>query len=138
MTPGEISAFLDRANPALVGVIATARGDGSPHAVPVWYGWDGQCVLVWTDEGRQWVRNLRRDRRVAFSVQEAGPPFGAVTIRGTAEISTGGASLDGDIRRICRRYLAEEEVDGYVATWSHLHTIVRITPAAIRAWSRGY
>jgi PPOX class probable F420-dependent enzyme len=138
MTPVEISAFLERANPSLVGVVGTMRADGSPHVVPVWYAWDGQAVLVWTDEGRLWARNLRRDPRVAFSVQEPGPPFGAVTMRGTAEIRIGGADLDGDVRRICRRYLAEDEVDGYVAKWSQLHTIVRIDPAVIRGWGRGY
>jgi general stress protein 26 len=93
---------------------------------------------VWSDERRLWVRNLRRDPRVAFSVQEPGRPFGAVTIRGTAEVQTGRADLDEQVRRICRRYLAEHEVDGYLAAWSQLHTIVRIEPAATRAWSQGY
>jgi hypothetical protein len=32
MTPGEISAILDQASPPLLGVIATLRADGSPHA----------------------------------------------------------------------------------------------------------
>ena len=65
--------------------------DGSPHVVPVWYRWDGHDVLVWTHEERLWVRNLRRDPRVAFSVQEPKPPYGAVTVRGQAEIRTAGA-----------------------------------------------
>jgi hypothetical protein len=37
MTPDEISSILDQASPPLLGVIATVRADGSPHAVPVWY-----------------------------------------------------------------------------------------------------
>jgi len=93
-------------------------------------------VRVWTDEERLWVRNLRRDPRVAFSVQETKPPFGAVTMRGQAELRT--ADADDEIRRITRRYLAEDELDGYLTEWSHLRSIVCIRPATIRAWNRGY
>jgi hypothetical protein len=35
MTPGEINSVLDQASPPLLGVIATLRADGSPHAVAV-------------------------------------------------------------------------------------------------------
>jgi PPOX class probable F420-dependent enzyme len=138
MEQDEISAFLDQENPALVGVVGTARADGAPHVVPVWYRWDGHDVRVWTHEERLWVRNLRRDPRVAFSVQEPRPPYGAVTVRGQAEICTAGADTEAEIRRITRRYLTEGELDAYVAEWSHLRSIVCIRPAAIRAWRRGY
>jgi PPOX class probable F420-dependent enzyme len=138
MDPEEISAFLDQEDPALVGVAGTTRADGSPHIVPVWYRWDRQVVRVWTHDERLWVRNLRRDPRIAFSVQETTPPYGAVTMRGRAEISTGSADAEGEIRRITRRYLLESEVEGYVAEWSQLRTIVCIHPENIRVWSRGY
>jgi PPOX class probable F420-dependent enzyme len=138
MTPEEINAFLDQTSPALVGVVGTARADGSPHAVPVWYRWDGHLARVWTDEERLWVRNLRQDPRVAFTVQEPKPPYAAVTMRGRAEICTGSADVKDDVWRITSRYLTESEAEGYIAAWSHLRTIVCIHPAAIRAWSRGY
>ena len=136
MEPDEINVFLGQEDPALVGVVATTRADGAPHVVPVWYRWDGLDVRVWTDEKRLWVRNLRRDPRIAFSVQETKPPFGAVTMRGVAELRT--ADADDEIRRITRRYLAEDELDGYLTEWSHLRSIVCIRPATIRAWNRGY
>jgi PPOX class probable F420-dependent enzyme len=138
MTPDEISTFLQRTSPALVGVVATTRADGSPHAVPVWYSWDGHMVKIWTDHERAWVRNLRGDERVAFSVQESSPPFGAVTLHGRAEIITTGDEIDTDIARIVGRYLAENECEAYVAEWPDLRTIVRIHPVTVHAWDRGY
>jgi PPOX class probable F420-dependent enzyme len=138
MTGDEISAFLDQASPALVGVVATVRADGSPHAVPVWYSWGGDAVNIWTEGERAWVRNLRRDPRVAFTVQESKPPYAAVTMRGRPEASTTGDDIDRDIYRIAGRYLAQDECEEYVAAWSHLRTIVRIHPATIHAWGRGY
>jgi PPOX class probable F420-dependent enzyme len=138
MTPGEISAILDQASPPLLGVIATLRADGSPHAVPVWYSWDGHVVSIWTDNDRAWVRNLGRDPRVAFTAQQAQPPYAAVSMRGHADVSAPGADVDDDIRRIVRRYLPERECDAYIAAWSQLRTVVRVHPATISGWNRGY
>jgi PPOX class probable F420-dependent enzyme len=138
VTPEEIDTFLGRAHPALIGVVATARNGGGPHAVPVWYSWDGHTIRIWTTEDRLWVRNLSEDSRVAFSVHEPGPPYGAVTMHGRAEIRTNAADLDDDIRGITRRYLDETDVHRYIATWARLRTVVRIHPTTLRAWSRGY
>lgn len=135
MEQQEINAFLDQQNPALFGVVGTTRADGSPHTVPVWYRWDGDAVRVWTGEERLWVRNIRRDPRVAFTAQGITPPYGAVTMRGRAEIGT---ATDEEMRRITRRYIAESDVEQYVAKWPDLRTIVSIYPATVRAWARGY
>ena len=138
MIPSELSAILDQASPPLLGVIATLRADGSPHAVPVWYRWDGNSVSIWTGPDRAWVRNLHRDPRVAFTAQQAQPPYGAVIIRGRADISVPGADVRADIRHIASRYLPADECDSYIATWPQLRTIVRVHPSAVRGWSRGY
>ena len=42
--------------------------DGSPQITQVWVDTDGEHVLVNTAEGRQKVRNVRRDPRVAVNV----------------------------------------------------------------------
>lgn len=139
MSPSEVLAFLGRTNPALLGVVGTLRTDGSPHVVPVWYRYDGAAVYIWSDEGRGWVRNLRRDPRVAFSVQETDPPYGAVLMRGKAEIRTSDDEvLTGEIRRITSRYIERSGVESYIAGWAHLHTIVTIHPEKVTSWARGY
>jgi PPOX class probable F420-dependent enzyme len=139
MDAAERQAFLDRTHPALLGVVATLRRDGAPHVVPVWYRYDGEAVHVWSDERRAWVRNLVRDPRVAFSVQEIEPPYAAVIMRGRAEVTTSDDEwVSAEIRRITSRYIEAAEVESYVAGWSHLRTIVTIRPDTIRSWSEGY
>jgi PPOX class probable F420-dependent enzyme len=135
LTPAERRAFLDRSLPGLLGVVGTLDEDGGPHLVPVWYRYDGERVYIWTLESRRWVKNLARDPRVAFSVQEDKPPYAAVSLRGRATITTSdGEEVAQEIRRITRRYVEEPEVEAYIRLWSHLRTIVTITPEKISGW----
>jgi PPOX class probable F420-dependent enzyme len=135
LNPAAVRVFLDRALPALLGVVSTLDADGGPHLVPVWYRYDGERIHIWTLEKRRWVQNLRRDPRVAFSVQEDKPPYAAVSLRGHATILTSDSDeVTQEIYRITRRYVAEPGVDEYVQAWSHLRTIVSITPEKLHAW----
>lgn len=136
----DIQAFLDRTDPALLGVVGTVSADGSPHIVPVWYRHDGSAVHIWSHNDRNWVQNLSREPRAAFSVQEMEYPFSAVVIKGRAKIVTGDdESITAEIWRICRRYIEDEaEIEAYIQRWSELRTIVTITPEKTMAWAEGY
>jgi hypothetical protein len=93
---------------------------------------------MWTTETRVWVRNLLRDPRVAFSVQTFEEPYPAVMMRGRATAATADdAATLAEIRAITRRYIVPEEVEGYIAGWPDLRTIVTIVPAHIVSWSSG-
>jgi PPOX class probable F420-dependent enzyme len=138
MSAVELEAFLAQAFPTPLGVVATLRQDGSPHIVPVWFRWDAGAVTIWTTEARAWVRNLLRDPRVAFSVQTFEEPYPAVVMRGRATVATADdAATIEEIRAITRRYVAPEGVEGYIADWPELRTIVTIVPAHIVSWSVG-
>jgi PPOX class probable F420-dependent enzyme len=138
MTEAEQEAFLAQTFPTPLGVVATLRRDGSPHLVPVWFGRESGDVTIWTTETRVWVRNLLRDPRVAFSVQTFEAPYPAVMMRGNATVATADdAATVEKAQAISRRYLAPEEVEGYVARWSDLRTIVTIVPDHIVSWSAG-
>jgi hypothetical protein len=59
-------------------------------------------------------------------------------MRGAATVATADdtATVE-EIRAITRRYIVPEEVEGYIARWPDLRTIVTITPAHIVSWSAG-
>jgi PPOX class probable F420-dependent enzyme len=52
------------------GVLATTGPAGSPHAAPVWYLWDGTEIRISTPRTTQKVRDIERDPRVAFVVDD--------------------------------------------------------------------
>ncbi len=138
MTAERLAAFLGATDPPHLGVVATLRSDGSPALTPVWYRWDGRKVAIWSGEERRWVQNLRRDSRVAFSVQDERPPYAAVVMRGHATMAAGeGSNIVEAIRLIARRYLDEERVDAYIEEWPTLRTVVTIEPDKIASWESG-
>jgi PPOX class probable F420-dependent enzyme len=135
MNEAELAAFLERPHLA---VVATTRRDGAPHAVPVWYRYDGERVLIWTSDERAWVKHLKRDSRVAVTIGETAAPFGAVLIDGIASYHDGEAWIAEEIRAITVRYIPGGEVDAYIERWSGLGGMVAITPERIVSWGSGY
>jgi PPOX class probable F420-dependent enzyme len=79
--PAEVDEFLRRPNPA---VVASVRGDGSPHTVATWYDWDDNRALLNMDETRLRLRFMRRDPRVALTVLDAEGWYRHVSLLGQA------------------------------------------------------
>jgi len=95
-------AFL---NGVYFGKIATVRKDGSPHVTPIWYMLDEGKLIVNTTTDRVKYRNIKRDPRVSFLVDD-GYPY--IMIQGKARIATERDALK-DIESLAIRYTGEEK-----------------------------
>jgi PPOX class probable F420-dependent enzyme len=94
MTPTEVFELLSSGT--RTAHVATTRADGSPHVAPVWFsvaGTPDSFVMHFTTSASSVKgKTLRRDSRVALTVDEPHPPFAFVIVEGTAELSE---DLDG-------------------------------------------
>ena len=61
--------------------LATLMADGSPQAVPVWVGREGDHLVICTGEGSLKAKNTLRDPRVALSIVDFDNPYEEVQIR---------------------------------------------------------
>lgn len=104
LTP-EIRAFLRERRFA---VLATINPDGTPHLSPVWYDLQGKEVMMNTRRGRRKDRNMRRDPRVTFSVEDG---YRYVTLTGSVELIDEESVAQTDIRRLAARYEGDEDAD---------------------------
>ena len=89
------SAALDLLASAAVATVVTLDSDGSPHVSSAWVGVeDGEVVIGTLDDQRK-LQNLRRDPRIALTVQsDVVNKWGLreyLVINGTARITEGGA-----------------------------------------------
>src|SRR6516162_8978699 len=87
--------------------LATLMPDGSPQVTPVWVDYDGSHVRVNSAKGRLKDKNMRRDKRVALSIQDPDNPYRYIAVRGkVVEITEQGA--DAHIDALAKKYLGKD------------------------------
>jgi len=79
-----------------LGHLATINPDGSPQVTLAWVGLDGNDVVIATMPDQRKIRNMRRDPRVALSIEtpDKDPASGLdqyLVIYGNATVTEGGA-----------------------------------------------
>ncbi len=90
------------------GHVATLNKDGSPQVSPVWVEFDGEHVIVNSEEKRLKVRNLKRDPRVSISILNGENPYEYIEIRGkVVEITAEGGSEGID--RLAKKYMGVDK-----------------------------
>ena len=133
MTSAEVDAFLAEQRTCRV---ATIGLDG-PHATPLWFGWDGTCLWLYSITRSQRWADIANDPRVSVVV-DAGDDYvdlHGVEITGTAETvgevpRTGEAHADLAIEaQFADKYFGLDEMfhDGK-------HAWLRVTPTKIASW----
>jgi len=86
------------------GHLATLMKDGSPQVTPVWVDFDGKHVRVNSAKGRVKDNNMRRDPRVAITLQDPANAYRHLEVRGrVVEITEKGA--DDHINKLSQKYL---------------------------------
>jgi PPOX class probable F420-dependent enzyme len=114
--------------------VATARKDGRPHVVPVWFVLDGEDVVFTTGASSIKGQALRRDPYACLCVDDQAPPFSFVMIEGPIELSTDLDELRRVATRIGRRYMGVERADEFGArNAAEGELLVRLRPAHVLA-----
>jgi PPOX class probable F420-dependent enzyme len=108
--------------------LATLMPDGSPQVTPVWVDYDGAYVRVNSAKGRVKDKNMRRDKRVALSIQDPDNPYRYLAVRGeVAEITENGA--DAHIDALAKKYLGKDRYP--FRTPGEVRVIYKIRPERI-------
>ena len=97
--------YLDLIQPAIKAFLflATVMPDGSPQVTPVWFDYDGEHILVNTNEGRVKDRNMKDRPRVAMVIQDPADPYHYMQIRGEV-VGYTRKGADEHIDMLSRRY----------------------------------
>jgi PPOX class probable F420-dependent enzyme len=123
-------AFLDLFHKKSFAHLVTLMPDGRPQVTPVWCDFDGTNVLVNSAKGRRKDKNMRREPRVALSIQDPENPYRYLEVRGrVVSISEEGA--DAQIDRLAKRYMG---VDRYpLRKPGEVRVIYKILPEVVSA-----
>jgi PPOX class probable F420-dependent enzyme len=91
--------FHDMLRSKAVAFISTTGKRGEPQVTPQWFLWDGEAVRISLVEGRQKLRNLRRDPRIAVAIADPADPTFYLELRGSisALVPDPGCTLEREI-----------------------------------------
>jgi PPOX class probable F420-dependent enzyme len=112
MSTAEREAFLDEM-PARTAVLAVTRKDGRPIGVPIWYVRNGDELVFTTWHESLKGQAMRRDPRIALTVQDPRPPFSYVIAEGEVRWSEDSDDLLHWATVIGGRYMGEDGAEQY-------------------------
>jgi PPOX class probable F420-dependent enzyme len=81
--PDELSPLLES---TAVAFVSTIGPNGEPQTTPIWFVWHDGTVRFSLVEGRQKLRNLRRDPRLSVVIVDPADPTWYLELRGTADL----------------------------------------------------
>ncbi len=88
--------------------LATLMPDGSPQVTPVWCDSDGPLIRINSAKGRVKDKNMKRNKKVALSIQDPDNPYRYLAVRGeVVEITEAGA--DDHIDALAKKYLGKDK-----------------------------
>ena len=97
-------------------VFADINEDGMPHQTVLWYELQGDAIILNTARGRLKSRNLRRDTRASFCVEDG---YRYVTISGACALqSDDQEAAQADITRLAIRYHGQEKGQAMAADFA--------------------
>lgn len=133
-----INHFLEQ---PLIARMATADKNGQPHVVPVWYGWDGECLWISSFSNTRKITELEKNPRISVCIDVTGEAGGtkAVIFEGEVELVKKPAEL---LRRqfhwIYQRYLGEKGVlEKEPQEWIQdpHNLLIKLIPARVFTWN---
>jgi PPOX class probable F420-dependent enzyme len=115
--------------------LTTVRADGQAQATPVWFLWDGETFLLYSQPDAQKVRNLAANPKVALHLDDDGSGGDVVTVEGTATVEPDTPRADR-VDGYLAKYQAAIEALGYepgpfARSYS---TAIRVRPTRLRVW----
>lgn len=116
--------------------IATIQSDGAPSVVPVWFIHEDGKILITPRKHSVFLTNLRRDPRVAITIDEEAGSYRKVLFEGRAQIlfEIGEDRKWDDVyRRIACRYIDETSADYYLTeTKDQPRALIAVTQVAAK------
>jgi hypothetical protein len=118
MSKAELDEFL---NTSRTWRIATLTASGAPHVSPLWYGWDGASLWLYSLVRSQRWTDIERDPRVAVVI-DGGNDYGELR----------GAELRGSLEPVGEAPRAGADVPEMFHDGKHAW--LRLTPTKIASW----
>jgi len=84
---------LERLRTEMIGWVTTVTPEGQPQTMPIWFLWDGETALIYSDRRAKRNANVRANPRVTLHLNDDGSGGDVVVIEGEARIDDAAPAL---------------------------------------------
>ncbi|MFC9693996.1 PPOX class F420-dependent oxidoreductase [Kribbella sp. NPDC056951] len=98
--------FKDLLSSTAIAIVGTIGKKGEPQVTPQWFLWDGEQVRISLVEGRQKLRNLRRNPAISVMIVDPAQPTYYLELRGRIDELVPDPESDLE-QAIARKYVGE-------------------------------
>ncbi|MEA2652348.1 MAG: hypothetical protein QOI85_2069 [Chloroflexota bacterium] len=125
---------MSRLRDDLVAWLVTVRPDGTPMPTPVWFWWDGETMLVYSQSGKPKLRNIEGNPHVAVALRTDRLGSELAVITGDAVIDESAPKADDHGAYIAKYRSEIARLGSDPTTFAASYSVaVRITPTRLRA-----
>jgi PPOX class probable F420-dependent enzyme len=119
----------------LVAWLVTVAADGTPVPTPVWFWWDGETLLVYSQPDKPKLRHIAANPRVAVAMRTDEHGDALVVITGEAAVDASAPPADQVADYIEKYRTAIARLGADVAGFAGEYSVaLRIRPVRLRAW----
>lgn len=117
--------------------LVTVGGDLTPQASPVWFLWDDETFLIYSQPNTPKLRNIAQRPRVGLHLNSDAPGNDVVIVTGEARIDAG-APPAHEVPAMVGKYRddlrAVRSADDFARTMRDYSVAIRVTPTGLRGF----
>lgn len=115
--------------------LITVSPDGQPVPTPVWFWWDGDTILVYSQRDTPKLRHIAANPRVSFALRTDELGDEITVISGSAAVDATSPSADALPAYVEKYSALIERLGADPASFAGEYAVpVRITPTKLRQW----
>lgn len=115
--------------------LTTTSADGSPQPRPVWFWWDGETFLIYSQTKAYKVKHITKNNKVALNLNTGNPKADVVVMTGTAAFDSN-APAPSQQKSYFKKY--KEGIKDIKMTPAQFDSeypvAIRVTPDKLRGW----
>lgn len=113
--------------------LTTVRADGMPQPVPVWFLWDGQTFLIYSQPDTPKLRNIARNPKVALHFDGDGRGGNIVVFNGEARVDPQAPPADQVAAYVEKYREAIAQIAMTPESFARSYSVaIRVTPTRLR------
>jgi PPOX class probable F420-dependent enzyme len=117
--------------------LTTVRGDRTPQPSPVWFFWDGETFLIYSQPATQKLRNIARSAKVALHLNSDQWGNDVVIVTGDARIDEA-APLVREVPAFVKKYVDDlrsaKSLEDFDRIMDGYTVAIRVTPTGLRGF----